>query len=66
MAPIRRGRTIRLDDELYEGMDYVWQRDGVQPSEQVRRALRQWLQSRGVKIKETSRRGSIPRGKSRE
>ncbi len=47
MTP-RKVATFRLDDELLEGLQEVWQRDGVQPSEQVRRAVRKWLEDRGV------------------
>jgi hypothetical protein len=32
-------------------MKEIWQRDGVQPSEQIRRALRAWLEAKGVKMK---------------
>jgi predicted transcriptional regulator len=51
MTPTRRNTTIRLDDELYAGMQQIWERDGIQPSEQMRRALRAWLESKGVKLK---------------
>ena len=51
MTPTRRNTTMRLDDELYEGMQTVWQRDGINPSEQMRRALRAWLESKGVRFK---------------
>ena len=47
---------MRLDDELYDGMQDVWSREGIQPSEQMRRALRQWLQAKGVKLKAANRR----------
>jgi hypothetical protein len=42
---------MRLDDDLFEGMQEIWRRDGVQPSEQMRRALRAWLESKGVILK---------------
>jgi hypothetical protein len=51
MTPTRRNTTIRLDDQLYEGMQIIWERDGIQPSEQIRRALRAWLEAKGVKFK---------------
>jgi hypothetical protein len=38
--------TFRLEPELLDGLDRVKGRDGMPHSEQVRRALRQWLQSR--------------------
>ena len=37
-----------LDDDLLEGLDAVYKRDGAQPSEQVRRAVREWLEHKGV------------------
>ena len=42
--------TVRFDEDLFEGMETVWHRDGVPPSEQVRRALREWLATRDVKM----------------
>jgi hypothetical protein len=61
MTPIRKNTTVRLDDELYDGMQDVWSREGIQPSEQMRRALRQWLESKGVKLKAAPRRGQTRR-----
>jgi hypothetical protein len=51
--------TIRFDNDLLEGMQTVWQRDGMAPSEQVRRALREWLASKEVKL------GPVPQGSER-
>ncbi len=48
MTPTRRNTTLRLDDDLFDGLQVVWQRDGIQPSEQIRRALRVWLEEKGV------------------
>jgi hypothetical protein len=44
----RKLAAFRFDDDLLEGLQMVWDRDGVQPSEQVRRAVRQWLEGKGV------------------
>ena len=44
----RRISTFRIDEELIEGLREVWDRDGVPVSEQVRRAIRMWLKSKGV------------------
>jgi hypothetical protein len=41
--------TFRIDQELLDGLHLVWERDGVAVSEQVRRAIRAWLESKGVK-----------------
>jgi metal-responsive CopG/Arc/MetJ family transcriptional regulator len=40
--------AVRLDDDLLEGLNAVYKRDGAQPSEQVRRAVREWLERKGV------------------
>jgi hypothetical protein len=63
VTPVRRVSTFRLDDDLLEGMQVLWQRDGVLPSEQVGRALRVWLESKRVKIgpKSAPRRASTRR-----
>ena len=55
MTP-RRMATFRIDDELLEGLQKVWEKDGVQPSEQVRRAIKEWLERRGVEVKAAPRR----------
>ena len=52
----RRATAFRIDDELLEGLRRVYERDGVLPSEQVRRAIRQWLEDRGVEIKAARKR----------
>jgi hypothetical protein len=47
MAP-RRVTAFRIDEDLIAGLQEVWTRDGVQPSEQVRRAIRAWLDAKDV------------------
>jgi hypothetical protein len=46
--PARLGSTFRLDEDLVEAMRLLQERDGILPSEQVRRALRPWLEEKGV------------------
>ena len=48
MTPIKRTITFRIDEELLAQMEALWQRDGINASEQIRRALRIWLKSKGV------------------
>ena len=48
MTPIRKLSAFRLDDDLRDGLQAVWERDGIQPSEQVRRAVRVWLEEKGA------------------
>ena len=47
--PIRRTYTFRIDDDLIEGLQTVWERDGIKIPEQIRRAVRVWLESKGIK-----------------
>jgi hypothetical protein len=54
--PIRRTYTFRIDDDLIEGLQTVWERDGIGMPEQVRRAVKAWLQSKGIKTTTTTRR----------
>jgi Arc/MetJ-type ribon-helix-helix transcriptional regulator len=48
MTP-RTSRTFRIDPEIVRGLEDLKERDGVPISEQVRRALRAWLESKGIK-----------------
>jgi predicted transcriptional regulator len=40
--------TIRIDDALLDGLQYIRQRDGIPVSEQIRRAIQDWLRAKGV------------------
>jgi hypothetical protein len=53
LAPVtpKRLTNFRLEDELLEGLSLVKDRDGIPLTEQVRRAVRMWLDSRGVTVK---------------
>ena len=48
--------TFRIDPELIAGLQEIRERDGVPVSEQVRRAIRDWLEKKGVKVKAAPRR----------
>lgn len=48
MSPLQRRFTFSLDDELAEGMKALKARDGIGEAEQVRRALRVFLEGRGI------------------
>ena len=52
----RKVMTFRIDDDLVDGMEKLWERDGIAVSEQVRRAIRAWLESKGIKDKGRKRR----------
>lgn len=56
MAPNRNLKlaAFRLDEDLIAGLQAVWERDGIQASEQVRRAVRAWLEAKGVLAKRSA------------
>jgi hypothetical protein len=47
MAP-RKLHNFYLDSDLSEGLKAVKDRDGISEAEQVRRAVREWLERKGV------------------
>jgi uncharacterized protein (DUF4415 family) len=55
MTPVRKVTTFRIDADLLEAMGRLQERDGIPHSEQIRRALRPWLEQKGV-IKAADRR----------
>jgi hypothetical protein len=44
----RKTYTFYIDSDLSDGLKAIKERDGVSESEQIRRAIRQWLESKGV------------------
>jgi uncharacterized protein (DUF4415 family) len=52
--------ALRLDDDLIEAMRRLQERDGISFSEQMRRALRPWLESKGV-IEKVGRKRAVTR-----
>lgn len=50
--------TFRLETEIMEALAEIRDRDGVAVSEQVRRALKQWIAAKGVKVKSERKRPS--------
>jgi len=50
MSP-RRLYNFRIDPDLDAGLKAVKERDGVAESEQIRRALKDWLVRKGVSKK---------------
>ena len=53
--------TFRLETEIMEALAAIRDRDGIAVSEQVRRALKQWIGSKNVKVKTAPRRASTRR-----
>ena len=54
MTP-RRRYSFWIDDQQYEGLKVVKERDGVLESEQIRRAINRWLEEKGVMKAERKR-----------
>ena len=52
----RTMHSFYLDPELSAGLKTVKEQDGVPESEQVRRAVRMWLESKGLKLKQPAAR----------
>ena len=53
--------TVRIDDDLSDAMEALREKHGTPISEQVRRALRVWLESQGVMKAERQRAGTRKR-----
>ena len=49
--PNRQMHSFYLDPELSAGLKTIKTRDGISESEQVRRAVRQWLETKGLKLR---------------
>lgn len=62
MTPAKQLTALRLDDDLLQAMRRLQERDGISFSEQMRRALRPWLESKGV-IKKAERKRAAIRSK---
>jgi uncharacterized protein (DUF4415 family) len=60
MTPPKQLTALRLDGDLLEAMRRLQERDGISFSEQMRRALRPWLESKGV-IKKAERKRAASR-----
>jgi hypothetical protein len=57
MTP-RKKYSFWIDDEQADGLKAVKERDGVLESEQIRRAIDDWLTKKGVKAKADRKRAS--------
>jgi hypothetical protein len=45
---VRKKYSFWIDDDQAEGLKFVKERDGVLESEQIRRAINDWLDKKGV------------------
>jgi hypothetical protein len=56
--------TFRLETEIMEALSAIRDRDGIPVSEQVRRALKQWIDAKGVNMKTQGKR-AVTRNRKR-
>ena len=54
MSDGRKPYTFYIEPDLKEGLERIKERDGISESEQIRRAIRQWLDDKGA-VKEVKR-----------
>ena len=65
MSPRRKLFNFAIDADLAEGLKAVKERDGISEAEQARRAIRAWLESKGIgKPKKTANRRADTRRKA--
>jgi hypothetical protein len=57
----RRRYNFWIDDEDREGLQAVKERDGILESEQIRRAIRDWLNKKGLARPKAERRRATTR-----
>jgi metal-responsive CopG/Arc/MetJ family transcriptional regulator len=50
MSP-RKMISFELDHDLIDGLKEIQERDGINASEQMRRAIRAWIEERGIRLK---------------
>lgn len=65
MTPSTRKQTaFRIDPEILAGLQAVKERDGIPLSEQMRRALRAWLEQKDVSVGSAERKRATTRRRS--
>lgn len=62
MTPLDKVITFRPDNDTFDAMEFLRDRDGVPFSEQIRRALRAWLESK--KVMKAKRKRAVARERS--
>ena len=60
----RQSIALRIDPDLIEALQQIRDADGVPVSEQIRRGIKLWLESKGVKVKKAAPRRVSPRRKA--
>ena len=51
----KRPYTLKIDADLLDALKVVKERDGISESEQIRRGIRLWLETKGVMKSERKR-----------
>lgn len=64
MTPVRPVYTFRIDEDLLAHMETLKERDGIPYSEQVRRGLKLFFESRGLAVKKAERKRAVTRKRS--
>ena len=62
VTPLKQ-TNFRLEEELLEALQEIRDRDGIPVAEQVRRAIRNWVDSKGVKVR-AERKRAVTRKRS--
>jgi hypothetical protein len=57
--------SLDLAPELKAGLDALKERDGVPQSEQIRRAIRMWLESKGIDVDVSKRTQAAKRARAK-
>lgn len=60
----RLATNIRIDPELMAALQTIREHDGVPVSEQIRRGIVLWLESKGVRVKKAERKRAVTRKRS--
>ena len=50
---MRRRINFYIDEDLADGLKTIRERDGASDSEQIRRGIKLWLESKGIKATPT-------------
>jgi Ribbon-helix-helix domain len=64
MSP-KKPYTLKIDPELLEALREIKERDGIPESEQIRRGIRLWLDSKGhTQARRSGRKRAVTRKRS--
>lgn len=63
MSP-KKPYTLKIDPELIEALREIKERDGIAESEQIRRGIQLWLESKGSSKKKAASRRALTRRKA--